>query len=84
MHLLYTAGTDYVSTNQQFILDSSVTTTQVCLPVITLEDEFVEELETISIIATEVSGGISISGSPVSLQIHSREGMYIIYPFIKE
>ena len=39
----------------------------------TLEDELVEESETVVIAATGVNG-ISLSGSPVTLEVHSREG----------
>ena len=45
---------------------------QVCLSVATLEDELVEDLETIVIAATGIHG-ISVSGSPVTLEVHSRE-----------
>ena len=45
---------------------------QVCLSVATLEDELVEDLETIVIAATGIRG-ISVSGSPVTLEVHSRE-----------
>ena len=38
----------------------------------TLEDELVEESETIVIAATGIRG-ISLSGSPVTLEVHSRE-----------
>ena len=69
---LHAAGTDYVSTSEQFTFDSSVSTTPVCLSVMTLEDELVEDSETIVIAATGIRG-ISVSGSPVTLEVHSRE-----------
>lgn len=69
---------DYISATQQFTLDSSVTTTQVCVSIMTLEDELVEGIETISITATGVSG-ISLSGSPATLEVHSRECEFILF-----
>ena len=63
---------DYVRASQQFVFDSSVSATQVCMPVMTLEDELVENPETVSIVASAISG-ISLSGSPATLEIHSRE-----------
>lgn len=66
------AGADYVSASQDFVFDPSMTTTQVCMSILTLEDELVEDTETISIAATGISG-LSLSGSPATLEIHSRE-----------
>ena len=71
-------GTDYISASEQFTFDSSVSTTQVCLSIVTLEDELVEESETIVIAATGVHG-ISVSGSPVTVEVHSRECELIAY-----
>ena len=65
-------GTDYISASEQFTFDSSSSTTQVCLSIVTLEDELVEESETIVIAATGVHS-ISVSGSPVTVEVHSRE-----------
>ena len=69
----FTAGADYVGASQDFAIDSSVAETQVCLSVMSLEDELVEETETVAVTATGVTGGISLTGSPATLQIHSRE-----------
>ena len=65
-------GTDYISASEQFTFDSSASTTQVCLSIATLEDELIEDSETIVIAATGIHG-ISVSGSPVTLEVHSRE-----------
>ena len=54
------------------MIDSEVAETQVCLPVLTLEDMLVEDPETVSVVATGATG-ISITGSPATLFIHSRE-----------
>ena len=72
------ATTDYISISEQFTFDSSVSTTQVCLSVVTLEDELVEDLETVVIAATGNHHGISVSGTPVTLEVHSRECELII------
>ena len=72
MFLILTAEIDYVSASEQFTFDSSVSTTQVCLSVVTLEDELVEDSETLVVAATGIRG-ISVSGSPVTLEVHSTE-----------
>ena len=69
--------TDYISVSEQFTFDSSVSTTQVCLFVVTLEDELVEDAETVVIAATG-NHGISVSGTPVTLEVHSRECELIV------
>ena len=44
------------------------------MSVVTLEDDLVEEeSETVSVAISGISGGISLTGSPATLQIHSRE-----------
>ena len=43
-----------------------------CLSIATLEDELVEDSETIVIAATGVRG-IAVSGSPATLEVNSRE-----------
>ena len=66
---------DYISASEVFIFTPSTISTQVCMPILTLEDELVEDVETVSIAAIGTTG-IVVSGSPVSLEIHSRECMY--------
>jgi hypothetical protein len=75
-----TAGTDYVSASERFTFDSSVSTKQVCLSIATLEDELVEDSETIVIAATGVRG-IAVSGSPATLEVNSRE--FAFYQFVE-
>ena len=73
--MCFAVGTDYIAASQEFAVGSEgVAETVVCLSVLTLEDEFVEEPETVSVVATALSAtGISLAGSPASLIIHSRE-----------
>ena len=65
-------GSDYLSASQVFMLDSAMPDTQVCMPILTLEDDLVEQTESVLIVASSV-GGIEVSGSPTALEIHSRE-----------
>lgn len=54
-----------------------MTATQVCMSIMTLEDELVEGIETITITATGVSG-VLLSGSPATLEVHSRESELVL------
>ena len=60
------------------MLDSAMPDTQVCMPILTLEDDLVEQTENVLILASSV-GGVIVSGSPMSLELHSRECKSLYY-----
>ena len=69
-------GSDYIAASQEFQIGYGVAETQVCLPVVTLEDELVEDPETLSVVVTGLTAGVSFTGSPATLLIHSNEGKH--------
>ncbi|CAI8052979.1 Extracellular matrix protein 3, partial [Geodia barretti] len=71
-----TGGSDYIAASQEFQIGSGIAETQVCLPVMTLEDELVEDPETLSVVVTGLTAGVSFTGSPATLLIHSNEAVY--------
>ena len=73
-----TVGSDYLTASQEFTFDSAMPDTQVCMPILTLEDDLVEQTESVLVVATSISG-VVVSGSPMSLEIHSKECEFLCY-----